>query len=130
MVSIPLTSGCWAPSARSSTVRRRRAPDDSVEIARRPTRIELSQEQRAPLLFLVLTDGRGARPQALERTQEPTVGVVGPTHEPGASPSVRAQPVEPAVIADAKRSVRLDVITPELPETRPRVEKARPARDH
>src|SRR4051812_41894152 len=51
-----------------------------------------------------------------------------PTHVPGSSPTVLAQTVESAVIADAKRGVGVDVVPCVLAETGPPIEEPWPSR--
>src|SRR5690606_39261511 len=92
-------------------------------------RVELVEEVRAALLLVGLAD-RGRRgPQALERAEEPPVGLVGPAHVPAPPPARAAQGVEPPVVADARVRVALDVVAPQLRQPGPRVEEPWPAGD-
>ena len=88
------------------------------------------EEQRATLLLVVLADRACRSTQTIERAQEAAVLLVRPAHVAGPAPTVRPQPVEPAVVPGAERGVRLDVVARQLAETRPGVEEARPSRDH
>src|SRR5688500_19447414 len=64
-----------------------------------PVRLELVQELRAALLFVDLADGGRGLPQAVERPQEPPVGLVGPAHVARAPPARGPEGVEAAVVA-------------------------------
>src|SRR4051812_26986964 len=52
-----------------------------------------------------------------------------PTDVARPAPPVLTQTVEPAVVADAERGIRLDIVSPVLTETGPTVEEPRPTRD-
>src|SRR3954470_16755604 len=87
--------------------------------SRRPCGIELAQEQPAPILLVALADRTGGLLHSPQGAEEPAVLRVDPTHWARPAPTVRPEPVEAAVIADAERGVRLDVVARETAELRP-----------
>src|SRR3954468_23759666 len=89
----------------------------------RPGRVQLEQELRTAGLLVGLADRRGGGAQAVERPQEPPVGLVLEAHVPAAAPAGLAQLVEPAVVADTEARVRVDRVLGELAEAGPAVEE-------
>ncbi len=79
----------------------------------------------APLRLVGLADHCRHLTEAAERTQEPEVGLLGPSDEATPPPSRGPQGVEPPVIADPVRGVTLDRVATEITERSPRVEEPR-----
>src|SRR5690606_21388451 len=102
-------------------------PAGRSEVGRRPVGVELAEELLAPGGLVLLADGRGRRPQPVERPQEPAVLRVAPAHVARPPPAVGPEPVEAAVVADPAVRVPLDVVVAESGELRPGVEDPRPA---
>lgn len=101
-----------------------------LPVRRWPLRIELSQEQGAPPCFGLLAQGLRGRAQGVERSQEPAVRFVDPTHVSGAAPTGGPQGVEAAVITDPRVRVRLDIVTGQPAEFGPTIQEGRIGRDH
>ena len=93
-------------------------------------RLELVEELGAAGLLVGLADRRRAAAQAVERAEEPAVGLVPPPHVARAPPARLPEPVEAAVVADPEARVGLDRVAGELAQAGPAVEEAGPPRDH
>ena len=76
----------------------------------------------------MLADAVRGLAEPAQRPEEASVLLVDPAHVAAPPPTVRAQPIEPAVIADAEARVRLGVVTGQHAELRPGVEVSGPAR--
>ena len=98
---------------------------ESVEVDRRPRRVELAEEHRASLGFIGFTDRFALRPQAIQTPQQPAVGRVRPSDVPAAPPAILAESIEPSVVADPERGVALNVVAPETAKGGPPIEKSR-----
>ena len=93
-------------------------------------RVELCQEVPAALLLVDLSDLRRHGSQPGEGPQEPPVGGVRPPHVAAAPPTRGAEPVQPAVVADAVVGVGLDVVTAPVTELGPRLQAPGVRRHH
>lgn len=81
------------------------------------------QELLAPFGLLALADASSDHGQAVQGSQEATVGGVIPPHVATASPAAGTEAIKSAVIADPECGVGLDVVAPELTEASPTVEE-------
>jgi len=98
---------------------------DLPELLRHTGRIKLEQEQRAALRLIELTDLSRSPLKPEEAPQETVVGRSRPPHISRTPPTVRAESVETAVVANPKCRVGLDRIATKPAELRPTVENPR-----
>src|SRR5437870_1891486 len=103
------------------------APPLIRDVGGRPVGVELAEEEGAALGFVVLTDGGRRAAKAVERAEEAAVGLVAPADVARPPPARLPQAVEAAVIPDTEAGVGLDVVTRQLTEARPGVQRAGPA---
>ncbi len=90
--------------------------------------VQLAAEFGAALGLVALADRFGRGAQAVERPEEAAVRLVTPPYVARSPPPRLTEPVEAAVVADAKVRIRLDVVAAESSQLRPRVEETGPPR--
>lgn len=90
----------------------------------------MQEEQSAAFRFVFLADRRSSNGEPAHRAEESAVGLVPPANESRAAPPVAAERIEATVIAHAIAGVALDLVAPEVAQTRPGIEIARPAGHH
>src|SRR5688572_14602509 len=95
-------SGSAASRSRASSRVTATARPRRSRLAAVPLGVELVEEGVAPLLLVRLADDGSHPAEAVEGPQEAAVGLVAPPDVARAAPSVGAQRVEAAVVADAE----------------------------
>ena len=102
------------PGGRRCTARAGRTAELSRSVGPGPLRVELTEEDRAPLLLVDLADGAGETAERVEHVEEVAVRGVTSPHVSGSARAGGTELVEPAVVADAGVRVPLDVVAGEL----------------
>ena len=123
---------CPRPCAGCCPRRGWRRPARSVvapEIGRRPVGIELAQEQRAPLVLVLLADPFGHGLQAGQAAEEAAIGRVAEPNEAGTPPAGLTKSVEATVIADPEGGISLGVVASQATQMGPGIERSGPAHD-
>ena len=125
-------------TAALSTPMRRLAPPHSTApiggchqpLVGKAAGIELVHEHGDALGLVTLADCRRHLLQTAQAAQEPAIRLVGPAHVARAAPTVGAQGIEAAVIADAIRRIALDRVATQAAQRSPCVERTRVGRNH
>src|SRR5579875_2470577 len=110
----PRAPATWYPTTAAS-----RSPRSATSEWQR--RVELAQEQRAPLLLGGLPDGTRSSLQTTQTGQKAAIALVRPPHQAAPPPARLPQGVESPVVADAVARVGLHVVARQLPEPGPRL---------